>query len=195
MESFSVPVSLLRQYCFCPRIPYFQLMIGLQPSGPMWLKQGLDHHAREEMLLKRRKLDQFGVSSRNFRFLQDVGLFDAALGLHGICDGVILTDDEVVPLEFKLSESTPPLGARLQLTAYAMLLESQEERPVRRGFILYGRKGRSLEVAADEKLRTAVMTTADQIRRACGRAVLPHSAATESQCAQCEYQNFCADRF
>lgn len=195
MESFSVPISFLRQYCFCSRIPYFQLMLDLQPAGPMWLKQGLDHHAREEMLLKRRKLNQFGVSSQNFRFLQDVKLFDAELALHGICDGVILTDDEVVPLEFKLSEGTPPLGARLQLTAYAMLLESKEKKPVLRGFILYGRKGRSLEVTFDERLRSAVMATADQIRRACGRSILPPSAATESQCAQCEYQNFCADRF
>ncbi len=169
-------------------------MLGLQPPGPAWLKQGLDHHAREEMLIKRRKLDQFGVCQDNFRLSQEVKLFDAALGLHGICDGVLYTDNEVLPLEFKLSEGTPPFGARMQLAAYAMLLEAKKNRTIRRGFILYGRKGRSLEIEVDEELRNAVKTTAEQIRSACERAISPHSAATEAQCAQCEYLNFCADR-
>lgn len=50
MEQFNLPVSMLRQHCFCPRIPFFQLMRGIQPVGPMWLQQGLNHHVREEML-------------------------------------------------------------------------------------------------------------------------------------------------
>lgn len=61
---------MLRQHCFCPRIPFFQLMRGIQPVGPMWLQQGLNHHVREEMLAKRRKLSRFGISPQSFRFLK-----------------------------------------------------------------------------------------------------------------------------
>lgn len=195
MERFSLPISMLRQHCFCPRIPFFQLMLGMQPTGPLWLHQGTDHHTREEMLTKRRKLSRFGISQQNFRFLENVKLFDADLGLHGICDGVIITDTEVIPLEFKLSETLPPLGARLQLASYAMLLERKEKRPVLRGFVLYGRRGRTLEVAIDSAIRETVLTVADTIREECKKAIAPHTAASEAQCAQCEYQNFCADRF
>ena len=56
---------MLRQHCFCPRIPFFQLMRGIQPVGPMWLQQGLNHHVREEMLAKRRKLSRFGISPQS----------------------------------------------------------------------------------------------------------------------------------
>ena len=101
----------------------------------------------------------------------------------------------MIPLEFKLSEVSPPMGARLQLAAYAMLLEYQEKRKISRGFVLYGQKGHSLEVIVDIKLRAEVLTVANLIREACKKAIVPHTAATESQCAQCEYQNFCADRF
>ena len=117
------------------------------------------------------------------------------MGLHGICDGAIFTENEVIPLEFKLSEVSPPMGARLQLAAYAMLLEYHEKIKISRGFVLYGQKGHTLEVIVDIKLRAEVLTVANLIRKACKKAIVPHTAATESQCAQCEYQNFCADRF
>ena len=87
------------------------------------------------------------------------------------------------------------MGARLQLAAYAMLLEYQEKRKISRRFVLYGQKGHTLEVIVDIKLRAEVHTVANLIREACKKAIVPHTAATESHCAQCEYQNFCADRF
>ena len=194
MEQFNIPVSMLRQQCFCPRIPFFQLMRGIQPKGPIWLQQGLNHHLREDMLAKRRKLIRFGITAQNFRFLEEVQLYDDNLGLHGVCDGVIITDNEIIPIEFKLSEGTPAIGARLQLAAYAMLLEHKEKKHVDRGFILCGQKGRTLELPIDAQIRNDVLSAAKQIRETCGKAVIPCTAATEHQCAQCEFQNFCADR-
>ena len=95
MEQFNLPVSMLRQHCFCPRIPFFQLMRGIQPVGPMWLQQGVNHQVREEMLAKRRKLSRFGISPQSFRFLEDIKLYNDSLGLHGICDGAIFTSFSV----------------------------------------------------------------------------------------------------
>ena len=166
MEQFNLPVSMLRQHCFCPRIPFFQLMRGIQPVGPMWLQQGLNHHVREEMLAKRRKLSRFGISPQSFRFFEDIKLYNDSLGLHGICDGAIFTENEVIPLEFKLPEVSPPMGARLQLAAYAMLLEYQEKIKISRGFVLYGQKGHTLKVIVDIKLRAEVLTVANLIREA-----------------------------
>ena len=151
----------------------------------------LERVVRERMTT----LDLDGISPQSFRFFEDIKLYNDSLGLHGICDGAIFTENEVIPLEFKLSEVSPPMGARLQLAAYAMLLEYQEKIKISRGFVLYGQKGHTLEVIVDIKLRAEVLTVANLIRKACKKAIVPHTAATESQCAQCEYQNFCADRF
>ena len=133
---------------------------------------------------------------RVFDFLKISSYTTIAWDFHGICDGAIFTENEVIPLEFKLSEVSPPMGARLQLAAYAMLLEYQEKIKYQGDFDAFmARKVHTLEVIVDIKLRAEVLTVANLIRKACKKAIVPHTAATESQCAQCEYQNFCADRF
>lgn len=191
---FNVPVSMLRQYCFCPRIPFFYLLRGLQPSAPPWTKQGDHYHRREVMLEKRRKLSRFGVSQENFRIIHEVKLYNADLGFHGICDAVIFAGEQIVPLEFKIAEAKPERGAILQLTAYAMLLEAREKRPIPKAFVLYGSRGKTLEVQITTEQKSAVMNVADTIRNSCDSALLPATTASDRQCSQCEFLNFCADR-
>lgn len=195
MELFNVPISMIRQYVFCPRIPYFLLLLELKAPGGSWIKQGLSFHDRSAMLSKRRKLCHYGLSKTDWRFVSDISLFDADMGMHGICDGVIYTKDELCPLEFKLSSmKTPAEGAVLQLTAYAMLLEKKESQPVKRGFILVGNAGKTFEIEFIEQRRAKVMKICQEIRGSCEKALFPNSSATNAQCCQCEYLNFCADR-
>ena len=196
MDSYNIPISDLRQYLFCPRIPYFTLLKGLNVQGNFWLRQGLSFHDRSAMLTKRRNLSHYGVKSGGFRFVADIKLYDEELGLHGICDGAIYTDfGDIHPLEFKLTENqSPVLGAKVQLTAYAILLEKKENRPISRGFILMGNRGKTYEVQFSNALRSEVMRVATAIRTSMELATLPSTAATNAQCCQCEYSNFCADR-
>ena len=196
MELFNIPVSYLRQFLFCPRIPYFVLMKGLNVKKTPWVKQGLTFHDKSAMLTKRRNLTHYGLSSSDFRFLSNINLNDEELGLHGICDGAIYTKtNEIFPLEFKITEGRPPaLGAKLQLTAYAMLLERKENTTISRGFILMGKRGITFEIQFDEEMRLRVLRVAESIRITLDMALIPVTAATSAQCCQCEYSNFCADR-
>ena len=197
MASFSIPVSELRQHCFCPRIPYFHLLMQLPAEGRPWLSQGISYYKRTEMLSKRRNLSHYELTKSSFVFEADIRLYDPDLGLHGICDGVIRTaEGNIYPLEFKVNENasrTP--GAAIQLAAYAMLLESREGRSITRGFIIAGDRGKTFAVDIDLALRENVLKTADAIRKACESALLPASAATDKKCCQCEYANHCADRY
>lgn len=72
-DSFSVPVSLLRQYAFCPRIPFFYLIRNLHPPFRPWVKQGLGFHEKTQMLAKRRNLSRFGLTGE-FTLEADVSL-------------------------------------------------------------------------------------------------------------------------
>lgn len=72
-DSFSVPVSLLRQYAFCPRIPFFYLIRNLHPPFRSWVKQGLGFHEKTQMLAKRRNLSRFGLTGE-FTLEADVAL-------------------------------------------------------------------------------------------------------------------------
>lgn len=73
-ESSSIPASLLRQYCFCPRIPFFTYVRQLHPPRAPWVEAGVAMHQRIEQLLKRRDLTKL-TSGRSYRLKTEVPLY------------------------------------------------------------------------------------------------------------------------
>ena len=136
----SLPVSYIRQFCFCPRIPFLSVFLEIKPPSPLWVQDGVDFHEKAAMLV---------ASS----------------------------------------------GHILQLTGYAILLEEKFQREVKQGFILYGKKGKSLRVEFTEERKKKVIEIAQKIISSFETGLLPDSPATSAQCGQCEFLNFCGDRF
>lgn len=192
ITAYSLPVSLLRQHCFCPRIPVLNEVRKINPGDRLWLKQGNTHQEHQQMLTNRRNLERFGLSQGKVAFQVELG--SKSLGLHGICDAVITTDHSAVPVEFKLSSAKPSKGHCIQLAAYGMLIEESSGHTVDRGFICFGRKGRTETVVLDQ-WRQLVLDVRESIVNNFANPLLPCSSASEHQCSQCEYLNFCADRF
>ena len=95
----SIPVSLLRQFCFCPRIPYFSLVRGISPSNPGWVEDGIIFHDKTKYLIKRRKFERYGIMEPKFKF--SVYLKSSNLGLHGICDAIIYGSVNILMGSFK----------------------------------------------------------------------------------------------
>lgn len=189
----SLPISIIRQHAFCPRIPFYNEILGINPSNRLWQKQGLNLHKRQTMLFKRRNLEKFGFKDAYQK--HNVSLKSDKYGIHGICDAILFTSDELCPLEFKLESSNNiPKGHVLQLAAYALVAEQQFEKPCYKLFILYGQRGHTMQIDFDEKLKNQVKTTVKQIKQNLQSPLLPHSSASDAQCGQCEYLNFCADR-
>lgn len=188
----SIPISLLRQYCFCPRIPWFNEVKRINPGDRKWQQQGVSYHVRQSMLMKRRQLSRFGFDNGNVEF--NVQLRSISLGCHGIVDGLILKDDEVAAVEFKLAGVKPQRGQILQVAAYGMLAEEIYNRPCRQVFILIGDRGKTYAYNLDDRLRNAVTATLSKITSSLSNPILPDSSATDIQCGQCEYYNFCSDR-
>ena len=190
--SSSLPVSLLRQYAFCPRIPWFMEALGLNPPRPPWVRQGTDHHQRERMLQRRRRLSRYGLTEA--RLIEEPQLYAPDIGLHGRPDALLETENAVYPLEFKLGDSKPASGHLLQVAAYALLAESVRGKPSPAGFILYGERGKTLRVEMDTRMRGKVMKACANLKQALEKGLLPVSAASAAQCTQCEFLNYCNDR-
>jgi CRISPR-associated exonuclease Cas4 len=191
--TFSIPASLIRQHVFCPRIPFYNEILGINPGDRLWQHQGIDFHQRQAMLLKRRNLRPFGLENPKLQY--NVSLRSITHGIHGICDAILFAQEEICPLEFKLDASkAPQRGHILQLGAYALMAEEQFGKHCKRLFILYGTRGQTCVIPFDQKIRTAVMQVAMDIRQNLNTPLLPASPATSKQCGQCEYLNFCADR-
>lgn len=193
MKPYSLPVHLLRQYAFCPRIPYFIEGLGITPETPLWVQQGQDYHARQERLTRDRTLRRFGLDRATQQFR--VRLTSTRFGIHGIADAVLETATEVYPVEFKTEFSDAGRGQTLQLAAYGIMAEETKHKRFVAGFLLYGQKGKTRRIERTDALLGDVERALNAVRRDLGAARMPESSAAAPQCGQCEYFNYCNDRF
>ena len=194
-EFFSLPVSMLRQFGFCRRIPFFITLKNLNPPRGQWVNLGISMHESVERLMKRRDLSRLGINL-DYQLRLEVSLSDQELGLHGVCDAVLESNDKVIPIEIKTGTTADvSLSEQIQTAAYAMLLEKAHGTSIDYGFVLTN-LGRSQHVICiDEQLRTKVISTRDCIRQDICLGLMPPTSATKAKCCQCEFSNFCADRF
>lgn len=197
MKLYSIPVSMLRQYCFCKRIPYLVMFKGVKPAETPWMKQGATYHAEQTELNKRRSFIRYGFTDNQCYLKQNVSLKSEDLLLHGICDGLLFYENKpvaVVEFKNKTSDKLNP-GEFIQMTAYSMICEDTWGTEISYGFILSGERGKVKKVPITEANKQRVLQIRNEIIQCCEECLLPDSCASERQCGQCEYLNFCADRF
>ena len=191
METLSVPVNLIRQWCYCPRVVYYMELMRMSVHRPVWVKQGEDFHQLEEKLWQRRNLSCFDLQQGKKHYR--LAMQSEKLGLHGIADLVIETNEAVYPVEFKLSASNKKRGDVLQLIAYGMLARQHFQKPVSVAFLV-GRGRLLYKIAVNEAQCQQVMTVTQHICRMLEKARKPETSASLVQCGACEYVNFCNDR-
>ncbi|MFN3603241.1 MAG: hypothetical protein ACK4UJ_00880 [Leptonema sp. (in: bacteria)] len=97
----SIPISLLKEYSFCPRIPWY-LNNSYQPvKESLWMIQGSQYHAERENLLKKRLLKKF--QKQSVEIFYRVNVFSIKYKIHGILDALLKTQDNLYPVEFKMN--------------------------------------------------------------------------------------------
>ncbi|MBV6493238.1 MAG: CRISPR-associated exonuclease Cas4 [Turneriella sp.] len=188
----STPISQIRQFVFCPRIPWFQQNIDRDHKHPLWVAQGKDYEERRESLISKRPLFKNGKAvgySQKF----DVAVSNPTLKIHGRVDLVLETKEETIPVEIKMRTDKPSRGHTLQLMGYALCVDKPKF-PVRRGIIVAGERQRRYEIRLTEVLRQDFLEVLEKLRETLVQPFLPHSAASITKCMQCEYQNLCQDR-
>jgi CRISPR/Cas system-associated exonuclease Cas4 (RecB family) len=131
---------------------------------------------------KRRSLRTYGLTRGERAF--DVGLRSAVLGLRGRLDLAIAVPDRAAPgaeaivVEYKDSEKAAGPHFKLQLTAYALLLEEAWGLPVRRGFI-YSIPLRTAEIVSiTPALQSKVRQTVEAMRVAIAGERMPEAPAS-----------------
>jgi CRISPR-associated exonuclease Cas4 len=188
-----IAINLIRQYMFCPRIVYFNLFTNIKPVYPKHVKLGIDYHFLQQKLLSHRKFKKLHINYRDI--IIEKYLEDEVLDIDGKVDMAFICDDEIVPVEFKFIDKKPSISHKLQLVGYSVLLEKHYNLPVKNSFIIYGNNVKFYKVIIDEKLKTDFFVILNRIKDIENSGVFPNSSASEKQCSQCEYLNFCDDRF
>lgn len=191
-EEESLPVNLLRQLIFCPRIPFIREVMGVCAPEQVWMKQGDQDHEAMERRLQRRIVKPYGFDEAVKH--RRCSMRSAKLGIHGIADWILEGKEHLAVIEYKSSKYAPSRGARIQLAAYGMLAEEHFDKDCPHLFFLWGEKKRKV-LALNDGLRQEVLHAVERLQSVIDSGIMPYSSATAAQCTQCEHLNVCNDRF
>ena len=190
---YKLPIHLIRQYLFCPSVVYFLEVLSIPKVSPIWVKEGEDYHKSQEKLFKRRTLSRFNLE--NADFWQNVNLSYSDLNFYGICDALIISDTNIYPIEIKLHGQKPTKAQKMQLIAYGVLAEKIYKKDFNLGFISFEKNAKTVAINIDIKMKQEVQKIVNEIINLIKSEKLPYSNAEDEKCTQCEFLNYCNDRF
>ena len=186
----TVTVTDLRQYTYCPRVVYYMGMLPRPLTGKM--REGHKAHQDEEDRERRRSLRPYHLKGGERQY--GVRLEDRALGLRAMLDMLVITADEVIPIEHKLSGGPLAATHRVQLMAYALLASAEYSLPARRGFVYWIPLRRASEVHFTPELAHQTHALIHAVQELRQSEALPPATSVLGRCGDCEYRRFCGDR-
>jgi len=192
-NEIEIRVNDLKQFAYCPRIVFYQYTMPVERRTTFKMEHGKSVEVRTEDLEKRRKLREYGLGAGKRRF--QVWMRSRRLGLSGRVDLLIETADGMFPVDFK--DTTAPVhhNHRVQLCAYALLIEDTFHRPAHAGFIYRIPRNDVTAIEMSPALRTETIQTIGGIRTLIGSERMPDATPVRARCTDCEYRNYCADVF
>jgi len=190
----ALSVSDLKQYLYCPRIPYYQHVLTLPRPITYKMKHGTLQHLELDRLEKRRGLRSYGLRAGTRLFHHRVQ--SAALGLHGILDLVIEAEVQgakrYLPVEFKYQDGPVRTNVKYQLAAYALLLEEQYNTPVRDGIVYQIPTKTFRHIRLTDEMFDYVRQVLSAIRNMMRSESFP-DPKSRARCQDCEYRRYCND--
>jgi len=190
-NDFELVVSDVKQYAYCPRIPFYRYVLPVERRATYKMEHGKAEHVNLERLESRRKLRRYGLEAGERLF--NVSLRSHRLGLVGKLDLLIRTATADYPVEFKHTEGGVAANHRLQLAAYGLLVEEQFNRPADRGFVYLLPKDDVEVVEFGQEQRQAVVATLAAVRESVIAEEMPAATPIRARCVDCEFRNYCGD--
>ncbi len=189
----TVLVTDLKQWLYCARIVYYHQVLGVTAPPTFKMQEGRLAHDLLEKLEKRRCFRRYGFTKATRRF--GVWIHDPGLGLAGRIDMLLEAQQCAAVVDFKLTSGRVRENHHLQLAAYALLAERWLRRPVELGFLYRIPNGSVTPVPLAPHHRARVLEAIEEIRRMGRHQTCPEPPPTRGRCQECEFINYCADRW
>ena len=184
----------IKQYVYCSRIPFFNNLIP-----------GVGY-ATYSMLAGKRFEDSFDSDTMQkffgdkiavgYRLIKNLQLKSNNLMLQGKLDYALIGKDKAYPIEIKYSSN--PLLYKVQLVAYAMLLEDSFSTKLTFGYFLSPHsdsKTKMKTITITKKDKQQVVSIIDSLRNDIIEGTRPRPTKSAAKCVFCEFKNFCDDVF
>jgi CRISPR-associated exonuclease Cas4 len=196
-ESWQFDVTDIKQYACCPRLVYYRYCIpDVRPLTYM-MEVGTQGHQQEDERENRRSLKHYGVEQGERLFHHQ--LASDSLALKGKIDLVIIVpaldapEKEAIVVDYKYSEQKAGSHFKLQLAAYALLLEETLHIPVRRGFLYSIPLRKAEEIIIIPTLRKKVREITQEMKHILHGEQMPPATKAQQRCPTCEFRRFCND--
>jgi len=197
MSDWLLEATDLKQYTCCPRIVFYRYCLPRVRPVTYLMEEGIRNHQEEDEREERRSLKTYGLKHGERTF--HLALRSQRSGLTGCLDLAIVTPDKSDPqaraivVEYKLSEQQAGPHFKLQLAAYALLLEEAWGIPVTRSFLYSIPLRRAESIAITPALRQKVSRTSASIRQMIEEERMPAPPSSQYRCPTCEFRRFCND--
>jgi CRISPR-associated exonuclease Cas4 len=196
-ENWLFDVTDVKQYACCPRLVYYHACLPDVRPLTYTMQVGIQSHQQEEARENRRSLQHYGLvqGERLFHY----ALRSEKLGLKGQVDMVIMSpsldaEEKVIyPVEYKNSEQKIGMHFKLQLAAYALLLEEVFQAPAPSAFLYSIPRRKAEEVPITPALRKKVLALLEQMRQVVASEQMPEPTREYRRCPTCEFRRFCND--
>ncbi|GGJ78322.1 CRISPR-associated protein Cas4 [Deinococcus aquiradiocola] len=157
----------------------------------MLMTTGRDQHQAELERERRRTLSRYTLRAGERRY--DVRLTSEPLQLTGELDLLIVDGAIAFPVEFKHTVRPPDPGHRLQLCAYALLVEDQLGLDVPHGYWHSSRTRQTHTIVFDVRLRNRTRQAISAVNAFISTGRCPGPTSQLGKCLECELKNFCGD--
>lgn len=186
-------VTDLKQFAYCPRVIYFTYCLPTLRPTTYKMEAGAEAHEDEKDRERRRRLVAYGLKKGERHF--GVRLVSERLGLSGIVDLVIVQRDppQVWPVDYKMSRQATARHHKVQLAAYALLLEENWGMPAPEGYIYSLVQRKAEAISLGPALRKEVETQIQAMREMLRTERMPPAPASRRRCIECEFRRFCND--
>jgi len=190
-QPFTFRVADLKQYAYCPRILYYQTVLPAVRPTTYKMEAGIAAQGQAEGREKRRSLRSYGLESGERTY--NVPLYSPALRLSGELDMLIETDEALIPVDYKNARLAGD-HFRLQMTAYALLLEAaRPDKPVTHGFLYLIPLRKAISVSFTPALRRRCQEALVELHTIADKQRQPAPVSNRRRCADCEFRRFCND--
>lgn len=189
-ERWVFTITDLKQFAYCPRVFFYHVCLPKVRPVTAKMGVGIRTHADQRAKAQRRSLKMYDLIDGERLF--DVVCASSSLGLTGIIDEVVVQDGVYSPVDYKLSRHLGP-HFKLQLAAYALLLEETLKTTIHQGYLYAVPEKRVEIVKITAGWRRKVASALHEMQHIASKEQMPPSAKNHRQCLDCEFRRFCND--
>lgn len=181
------------EHLFCSRFTYFMNCLNIPQHEELRYKvqKGREIHKWREKVNKNHMWKKIGCISRDY----SIYLASLQLRVRGIVDEILtLSDGTMSPLDYKYAEFQDFTFKthKVQSTLYAMLIDKIYDKPVKKGYICYVKKGSKIkEIVYNRADFEYAHATLDEIFNVIQKGYYPKKTKNTARCIDCCYKNIC----